>query len=303
MLDICLLGTGGMMPLPGRWLTSALIRYNGKMILIDCGEGTQITLRNVEWGFKTIDAICITHFHADHVAGLPGLLLTIGNSGREESLKIIGPKGLKKVVECLTYISPQLPFDLELIEIDGCDKRIVDINGILIDYLFLDHNITCLGYNFSIKRPGKFDVDKANKFGVPQRIWSKLQKGEEVELDGKIYKPDMVLGEARRGLKVSYCTDTRPTESMKEFVKEADLFICEGMYGTDEKIQKAIEKKHMMFSEAAYLASEANVKEMWLTHFSPSITNPEEYIDSAVSIFKNTVIGKDIMKKTIRFDY
>ena len=302
MLDICLLGTGGMMPLPDRWLTSALIRFNGKMILVDCGEGTQITLRKVEWGFKSIDAICITHFHADHVAGLPGLLLTIGNSGREESLKIIGPKGLKKVVECLTYISPQLPFDLELIEVDDYDNRSIDINGISIEYLLLDHNITCFGYSFSIKRPGKFDVDKANKSGVPQRIWSKLQKGEEVIYEGRIYKPDMVLGEARRGLKVSYCTDTRPTEAMIDFISESDIFVCEGMYGTDDKLQKAIEKKHMLFSEASQLAFKGNVKEMWLTHFSPSITDPEEFIDSAVSAFGNTKIGKDLMKKTIRFD-
>jgi ribonuclease Z len=302
MLDICLLGTGGMMPLPYRWLSSALLRYNGKMILVDCGEGTQIALRNVEWGFKAIDSICITHFHADHVAGLPGLLLTIGNSGREESLKIIGPKGLKKVVECLTYISPQLPFNTELIEADEDNGIGIDINGILIQYLLLDHNIPCYGYSFSIKRPGKFDVDKANKLAVPQKFWSKLQRGEEVIHEGNTYKPEMVLGDERKGLKVSYCTDTRPTGEMVEFIRESDLFVCEGMYGTDDKLQKAIEKKHMLFKEAGQLALQGNVKELWLTHFSPSIENPDEFLDNATNIFTNTLAGKDLMKKTLRFE-
>ncbi|HEY9062101.1 MAG TPA: ribonuclease Z [Pseudobacteroides sp.] len=302
MLDICILGTGGMMPLPGRWLSSALIRYNGKMILVDCGEGTQITLRNVEWGFKSIEAICVTHFHADHIAGLPGLLLTIGNSGREENLKIIGPRGLNKVVECLTYISPQLPFSLDLIEVEEDAGSCIDVSGISLEYLMLDHNIPCYGYSFNIKRPGKFDVDKANRLSVPQRLWSKLQKGEEIEHEGKIYRPDMVLGDERKGLKISYCTDTRPTEGMVEFIKDSDIFVCEGMYGEDDKIQKAIEKKHMLFKEAAQLARQGHVKEMWLTHYSPSLENPDEFLENAAHIFPNTLASKDLMKKTLRFE-
>ncbi|MDP4180156.1 MAG: ribonuclease Z [Bacillota bacterium] len=301
MLDICLLGTGGMMPLPERWLSSVLLRYNGKMILTDCGEGTQIIMRKAEWGFKEIEAICLTHYHADHVSGLPGLLLTIGNSGREENLVIIGPKGLKNLVECLTVISPQLPFGIELIEIEnnkGCE---ILQNGVIVEYLSVDHNIPCFSYSFNIKRQGKFDPERAKKEGIPQRFWSMLQRGEIIKDDGRTFLPEMVLGEERKGLKVSICTDTRPTLGMADFIRDSDVFICEGMYGEDEKLEKAIEKKHMLFSEAAKLATDGNVKEMWLTHFSPSIKDPEEYLDNAKRIFNNSIAGKDLMCKTLSF--
>ena len=183
MLDICLLGTGGMMPLPNRWLTSLLVRYNGRMILIDCGEGTQIPLKMAEWGFKPIDAILFTHYHADHVAGLPGLLLSLGNAGREEPLVIMGPPGIERVVEGLTVISPELPYELHLIELSDKNESENVLGDVIIKSIPVDHNLTCLAYSLELKRQGKFDVERAKKLNIPVNLWKKLQKGEVVTVE------------------------------------------------------------------------------------------------------------------------
>ncbi len=301
MLEICLLGTGGMMPLPNRWLTSMLLRYNGKMLLVDCGEGTQIPLKMCGWGFKAIDAILFTHYHADHVAGLPGLLLTLGNSGREEPLTLIGPPGLRTVVEGLLVISPILPYDIKLLELPQEQSSEFEIDNIKVKNIPVEHWMTCFAYSFEIDRPGKFDVKKAGELGVPVEYWKRLQKGETIDIGNMVIKPEMVLGKTRRGLKVSYCTDTRPVEGLADFIKDSDLFICEGMYGHDEDLQKAIEKKHMLFSEAATLAKLGEVDELWLTHYSPALENPLDYITSVKSIYENTIAGSDLMTKCLKF--
>ena len=292
MLDVCLLGTGGMMPLPYRWLTSLMVRYNGSSLLIDCGEGTQIAIKEKGWSFKPIDVICFTHYHGDHISGLPGMLLTMGNADRTEPLTLIGPKGLERVVNALRVIAPELPFQIKYIEITEPEQTF-EINGYRLKAFRVNHNVLCYGYTFEIDRAGKFDVERANAGGVPQKIWGLLQKGETVEVEGITYTPDMVLGPARKGLKVTYCTDTRPTESIKKNAVGSDLFICEGMYGEKDKQKKAKEYKHMTFYEAAQLAKDAKVKELWLTHYSPSLTYPEEYVDEARKIFENTIAAKD----------
>jgi len=301
MLDVCLLGTGGMMPLPHRWLSSLLIRHHGRMILIDCGEGTQIPLKMAGWGFKTIDAILFTHYHADHIAGLPGLLLTIGNSGREESVTLMGPPGLKRVVEGLTVISPQLPYELRLIELSDLENSETCLSQINIKSTPVDHSQPCLAYCIEHKRQGKFDVKRAKELNIPVNLWNSLQKGTIITLEGKTLSPEIVLGEMRKGIKVCYCTDTRPTEGLVEFIKDADLFICEGMYGDEDNLGKAVQKKHMMFSEAGLLAKHGRVKELWLTHYSPSLRNPEEYIETVRTIFPNSIVGRDLLTKTINF--
>ena len=301
MVKLCLLGTGGMMPLPNRYLTSLLVATNGKMLLIDCGEGTQVTMKSLGWGFKAIQCICFTHYHADHIAGLPGLLLTIGNSGKTDPLTIIGPVGLKKVVEGLMVISPNLPYEIKLIEILGEEKSI-SIEEFHIDVLDLEHGIECLGYSIKINRKRKFDAIAAESKNIPKIFWSKLQKGEQVIHQGILFKPDMVLGENRKGLKICYCTDTRPIEAISNFIKDADIFVCEGMYGSDEYLIKAKEYKHMLFSEAANLSKVGQVKELWLTHYSPSLTNPEDYLDATKDIFNNTILGQDRLTKELNFE-
>lgn len=301
MLDVCLLGSGGMMPLPYRWLTSLMTRFNGSSLLIDCGEGTQIAIKEKGWSFKPIDVICFTHYHGDHISGLPGLLLTMGNADRKEPLTLIGPKGLERVVSALRVIAPELPFPIIYKEIEGAEQTF-ELNGYRLKAFRVNHNVLCYGYTMEIDRAGKFDVERAKEQEIPQKYWKHLQKGETIETENGILTPDMVLGPPRKGLKLTYTTDTRPTNSIRENVKDSDLFICEGMYGEKEKAAKAVEYKHMTFYEAAHLAKDAQVKEMWLTHYSPSLTRPEEYMDEVRRIFPEAKAGKDRMSRELAFE-
>ena len=292
MIEVCLLGTGGMMPLPKRWLTSMMLRYNGSSILVDCGEGTQIALKEKGWSPKPKDVICFTHFHADHISGLPGMLLNMGNAERTEPLLIVGPRGVGRVVESLRVIARDIPFEIKYKELTG-NEEAFEVCGLKVEAYKVCHNITCYGYTFSLDRAGKFDTEKAKAAGIEVKYWNRLQKGETIEEDGKVFTPDMVLGESRKGLKLTYCTDTRPVNAIVKHARGSDLFICEGMYGEPDKLAKAKEHKHMTFYEAAELAKEAEVKELWLTHYSPSLPNPKAYAKAVKEIFPNTVISKD----------
>ncbi len=301
MLDICLLGTGGMMPLPKRWLTALMARFNGSSLLIDCGEGTQIAIKEKGWTFKPIDTICFTHYHADHISGLPGLLLTMGNADRKESLTLIGPKGLQKVVESVRVIAPELPFEIKYIELTE-QMQTIERKGYIIEAYKVKHNVICYGYNLIIKRTGKFLVDRANEHGIPQKYWNQLQKGNTVTAEEGTFTPDMVMGPERKGIKVSYFTDTRPVPAIETAAQNADLFICEGMYGEKGKEAKAKEYKHMTFYEAARIGARADVKEMWLTHYSPSLIRPEDYMKDVHKIFDRCIPGKDGKSVEIGFE-
>ncbi len=300
MLDVCLAGTGGMMPLPYRFLTSLMLRYEGSQLLIDCGEATQIALRKRGWSFKPIDYICITHYHADHISGLVGLLLSMGNSERTEPLTMIGPRGLEKVVGCLRVVAPELPFEIRFIELTE-NFQTIQAGDYLIRAFRVQHAITTYGYSIEIPRAGKFNAEAAKALGLPVQLWNPLQKGSTVEYEGETYFPEMVMGPPRRGIKLTYCTDTRPTPSIIEGAKDADLFICEGMYGEPGSEERAAEHKHMNFAEAAKLARAAEVKELWLTHFSPALNHPEEFIETARSIFPETRVGTDGLSCSLNF--
>ncbi len=288
------------MPLPYRWLTALMMRYNGSSLLIDCGEGTQIAVKEKGWSFKPIDVICFTHFHGDHISGLPGLLLTMGNAERTEPLTLVGPKGLERVVNSLRVIAPELPFPIVFIELNKAEEEL-ELNGYHIKAFRVNHNVTCYGYSIEIKRAGKFNLEEALARNIPKPFWNRLQKGETVRDGGQLYTPDMVMGAPRKGIKLVYTTDTRPTQSIVRNARKADLFICEGMYGEKDKQAKAVANKHMTFYEAATLAKEAEVKEMWLTHYSPSLTRPEEYMDEVRAIFPRSVAGKD--RKSVVLDF
>ena len=303
MIDVCLLGTGGMMPLPNRALTSLMLRYNGSTILIDCGEGTQVAVKKCGWNFKPIDVICFTHYHADHISGLPGLLLTMGNAERTEPLLMIGPKRLEKTLTALRTIAPELPFPILFHELNEPEETVqIPVRDLTLHAFRVNHNVTCYGYRVELARAGKFDMNKAKEYQVPMECWSTLQKQETAEYQGKVYTQDMVLGAPRKGLKLTYCTDTRPTPSILDNAKNSDLFICEGMYGEDGKEAKAEEHKHMTMYEAAELAQRSDVKELWLTHYSPSLIRPEQYADKVQAIFPNTVIPRDGRKIELNFE-
>ena len=301
MLDVCLLGCGGMMPLPRRWLTALMARYNGSSLMIDCGEGTQVAIKEKGWSFKPIDVICFTHYHGDHISGLPGLLLTMGNADRTEPLTLVGPRGLERVVNALRVIAPELPFEIKFIEIMK-PEEVLELNGYRITAFRVNHNVTCYGYTLEILRQGKFSPDSAREHEIPLKFWNPLQKGQTVEDEGRIYTPDMVLGPPRKGIKLTYTTDTRPTESILRNAKDSDLFICEGMYGEDDKIEKAKGYKHMTFREAATLARDAGVGEMWLTHYSPSLVRPDDYMDTVREIFPKAWPGKDGKSVELNFE-
>jgi ribonuclease Z len=300
MIDVCLLGNGGMMPLPDRWLSALLLRSGGHTFLIDCGEGTQISWKMSGWSFNDTDAILLTHHHADHVAGLPGILYMLTHSVRVDPVTIYGPPGTERLVQTLRYIVPRLPFELTVCELSGGD-RVTLPGSIELQALEVSHRITCLAYSFTMRRNPEFQRERAEALGVPVEYWKELQQGVDVEFGGRLVRAEEVLGPPRPGIKVSFVTDTRPTREIPAFVRGSDLLVCEGMYGTEEERERADERGHMVFSEAATIARDGAVKRLWLTHFSPALQDPEAHIDVARNIFPNTEIGRPHHTLTIPF--
>jgi ribonuclease Z len=297
MMDVTLLGTGGMFPLPDRALTTLYIRFDGRAILIDCGEATQIQMRKFGLRFKPIEAILITHFHADHMAGLPGLLLTLGNEGRTEPLTMYGPVGLEKTVNGLRAIFPELPYEIRFREFGMETSEVFSCIGLDVTVFPADHSVDCLGYCVDLNRPGKFDPQAAKAKGIPQKLWGRLQKGECI--DG--FTPADVLGAPRKGIRVLYCTDTRPVPGIEQFGREADLMILEGMFGEHEKQARAEASHHMMMQEAAVIAAKTNARELWLTHYSPATPDPDLFETELKELFANTVVAKDGQSATLLF--
>lgn len=301
MIDVCLLGTGGTMPLPDRWLTSLLLRWEGHEMLIDCGEGTQIALHKQGLSCRHIDTILLTHYHADHTTGLPGLFLSMAKADRTEPVTVIGPKGIENLLKGVYLMARYVPFDIRYMELNDKEAAF-DVEDLHITAFQVRHSVPCYGYECDLFRKPRFDKDKAVRNGVPMKLWSQLQKGETVEKDGIVYTPDMVLGQKRKGIKLVYSTDTRPCDNLQRHAVNADLLITEGMYGNMEKLPKAKLNKHMMMQEAARIARDAHVKELWYTHYSPSEGMPSIYADEVKAIFPNAVISRDGEHKELSFE-
>ncbi len=298
-LEAFVLGCGGMMPLPYRHLTSVLLRRDGDLFLFDGGEGTQVSLRRLNLKWKKIDAIFVSHTHADHVTGLPGILMLSAQVDRTEPLYIYGPPKIKEYIE-----SSRKVLDMYInypIVVNEITAPCVVHSGkdFYIRAFPLDHTKTCVGYTLEeLDRPGEFNPDKARELKVPVGpLWSQLQNGFEVQAsDGTTVKPEQVLGEKRHGRKFSFVTDTLFKRSIIDEVRGSDLLICEGMF-EEALLDQAKEKKHMTAKQAATIAKEADVKRMCLIHYSPRYTDKELHIleEEAKSVWEKSELSHDRM--------
>lgn len=300
MIDVRLLGTGGMMPLASRYLSSLLIRCEGDMTLFDCGEGTQVPMRESGWGFKRLSSIVFSHLHADHVMGLTGVLFSAGNAGRTEPLTIYGPPGTLQVARALTIVVPGLPFEVMAQEIEAGDRLRLPAE-IELTVGQAHHRDRCFFYRVDRARAPGFDATKAAAAGVPKQLWSLLQQGESVQWQGRMLDGQDFLGPERRGVSLGFVTDTRPVPEMTDLLHAVDLLVCEGTYGDDADLEKAIAKTHMTFREAATIARDSRARELWLTHFSPALTEPVDFLPNAAEVFPATTIGYPGLETTLAF--
>ncbi len=300
MIDICMLGTCGMMPLPGRWLSCMLLRYGSTLTLFDCGEGTQVPWKALGWGFRQLGAICLTHMHADHVAGLPGILFMVAHAGRTETLDIYGPVGTTYIVEGLRRIAAELPFPIQIHEMPG-NATFSLPGGLRGSCVAAAHGIPCLAYRVDLERKPAFQVDKAQKLALPVEFWSRLQHGEAVEYQGQTFMPQQVLGAPRRGLSLAFITDTRPTATLSQLAYDVDLLVCESMYDDPADLPLAQAHGHMYAEEAAGIALAAQAHELLLTHFSPKIMDPSQAERAARRVFANTRAARDGLVVTLSF--
>jgi ribonuclease Z len=300
MLDICMLGTCGMMPLPGRWLSCMLLRNGSTLTLFDCGEGTQIPWKSLGWGFRQLGAICFTHMHADHVAGLPGVLFMVAHAGRTEPLDIYGPPGTAYVIEGLRRIAAEMPYPIQIHELKSGEQFALP-GGLQGSCAAASHGIPCLAYRAELLRKPAFQVEQAQALGLPVQLWSRLQHGEALEYNGQTITPQQVLGPPRRGISLAFITDTRPTKALSEFARDVDLLICESMYDDPGDLLLARANAHMLAQESAGIAQEAGAHALLLTHFSPKIVDTSLAERAARQIFANSTAARDGMVVTLDY--
>lgn len=301
MIDVMLLGTGAMVPLPGRHLSAVQFRVRSSLYLIDCGEGTQVAMRSFHWGFRKLDAIFLTHFHLDHVGGLPGLLHTLANSGKTDPLHIFGPEHSVEILQHFLILALPMPFEVHVTELADGDTFELP-NGLRGRVASGEHRAPVLTYRFDIDRGRAFLPERAEALGVPRSDWSALQSGASLEVGGRTVQPDDVLSAPRRGVSFGIATDTRPVPSIATMMNGVDLLIAEGTYGDDADHEKAVSRGHMTFREAATLAREANVGALWLTHFGAGMTDPRGWRQNAADIFPDVTLGYSGLTGTIAFE-
>jgi len=304
-LEAFILGCGGMMPLPNRHLTSVLLRREGDLFLFDCGEGTQVSLRRLNLRWKKISVIFISHTHADHVTGIPGLLMLSSQVDRDDPLYIIGPPRIAEYTESSRRVLDMyINYEIVVKEITA-PGVVYSGEGFHVRAFPLRHTKPCYGYALEEdKRPGEFHVEKAEALGVKRGPkWAALQSGQTVQAeDGTDVRPDQVLGPERTGRKFSFVTDTLAFREIADEVTGSDLFVCEGMF---EKAleESAREKKHMTAEQAAGIAKAAAVKKLALIHYSPRYTEYElkQVIKEAEAVFPPTVLSRDRMVFPIEY--
>jgi ribonuclease Z len=304
-LEAFILGCGGMMPLPQRHLTSVLVRREGELFLFDGGEGTQVSLRRLNLRWKKISAIFVSHTHADHVTGIPGLLMLSSQVDRDDPLYIYGPPRIAEYIESSRRVL-DMYINYEIVVREINEPGIVHQgDGFRIRAFFLRHTKPCLGYTLEEEgRPGIFHPEKAVELGIPRGpLWAKLQAGENVEAAGRIVHPREVLGMPRSGRKFSFVTDSLAFPEISREVAGSDLFVCEGMFENDLE-ESAREKKHMTSSQAARIAADAGgIRKLALIHYSPRYNeyNLKGLLAEAKAVFPDTVLTRDRMVFPIDF--
>ena len=288
MLTITLLGTAATMPLPDRALSTAFAACGGHGLLFDCGEGTQAAARRAGVNLMRADAVCLTHYHGDHIFGLPGLLQTLGAQGRTRPLLLVGPKGLAGIWSAVRALTGPLPYAVRLQEADGL--------------LALDALSEGWPAGAELPRAGRFDPARARALGVPVQQWKLLQQGQSVLVKGRTVAPAEVLGAPRRGLSMVFSGDTAPCAALEQAAQGADLLICDATYALPEQEAQAAQWGHSTFGQSAALAARAGAQRLWLTHYSPMITDPEADLPQAQSIFLAAVCGADGMQITLQYE-
>ena len=307
MITVTLLGTAATMPLPDRALTSALLSFGGRSILFDCGEGTQSAARKAHVSLMKTDLIALTHYHGDHIFGLPGLLQTFACLGRTAPLWIAGPVGLESVLQSVLALSGPLPFSVHALSLSAGEYMLSDFlpgwsSRCSLTAFATNHRVVSLGYRFYLSRPGAFHPEAAAALHIPQSLWHILQGGNDVSLDdGRLISPDMVMGEERRGLSVVFSGDTAPCPALTENAHDADLLICDATYGSDDDAVHAALYGHCTFSQAARTAAEAQAKRLWLTHYSQIMETPEDYLANASALFPESVCAADGKSITLTY--
>ena len=294
MLKVTLLGTGGTQPLPDRALAAAAVTAAGRSVLLDCGEGTQVGLRRYGVSAYKLSAVLLTHYHGDHILGLPGLLQTLGSLNRTEPLMICGPKGMDTVAKAVMALAGPQPYAVRWQEVE--EPFCVDT--LKITPFPLQHRVPCQGYVLELPRAGRFDPARAKAAGIPLAYWKNLQKGEPI--GG--YTPDQVLGAPRRGLKVVYATDTRPCPALEAAAQGADLLCMDATYAEDADLPKAKLYGHATCREVGTLAAAAQVRRLWLTHYSAAVTDPAVGLAAAQSAYPGAMAGYDGLAEELEFD-
>lgn len=318
MIDVVLLGSGATMPTPERGLSAAILRCAGRCILFDCGEGTQVSLRREKISPVKVDLIALTHYHGDHIFGLPGLLQSMNCLRRSEPLYITGPDGLEAALEPILHMAGQLDYRIRLVpEIASPGLAMQRLHsqwpaGARLQAFPTEHRLPSQGYAFLLSRPPKFLPEKARALGIPVELWKQIIAGDPdmpiringqvLMMEGEIVHGRRLLGEARKGLRIVFTGDTQPCHATACYSHQADLIIHDATYGEDAQEAEAALWGHSTFRQAAAIAAKAQAQQLWLTHFSQAIKDPAIYLENAAAVFPAVCCGYDGLRITLGFD-